>query len=37
MSYAARHAIPMSLLADHPDVPFNYFREGLGSCDVTIH
>jgi hypothetical protein len=36
MSYADRHAIPMSLLTDHPDVQFTYFREGLGSCDVTI-
>ena len=30
-------AVPMSLLADHPDVQFNYFRGGLGSCDVTMH
>ena len=30
-------AVPMSLLAEHPDVQFNYFRGGLGSCDVTMH
>jgi glucosamine-6-phosphate deaminase len=30
-------AVPMSLLADHPDVQFNYFRGGLGSCAVEMH
>lgn len=30
-------AVPMSLLADHPSVRFNYFRPGLGSCDVEMH
>lgn len=30
-------AVPMSLLADHPNVQFNYFRGGLGSCDVAMH
>lgn len=25
-------AVPMSLLADHPNVQFNYYRGGLGSC-----
>jgi glucosamine-6-phosphate deaminase len=30
-------AVPMSLLADHPNVQFNYYRRGLGSCDVTMH
>jgi glucosamine-6-phosphate deaminase len=30
-------AVPMSLLADHPNVQFNYFRGGLGTCDVTMH
>lgn len=30
-------AVPMSLLADHPNVQFSYFRGGLGSCDVTMH
>jgi glucosamine-6-phosphate deaminase len=26
-------AVPMSLLADHPNVQFNYYRGGIGSCD----
>ena len=30
-------AVPMSLLADHPNVQFNYFRGGLGTCDVEMH
>jgi glucosamine-6-phosphate deaminase len=30
-------AVPMSLLADHPNVQFNYFRHGLGSCEVEMH
>ena len=30
-------AVPMSLLADHPKVQFNYFRGGLGSCAVEMH
>ena len=30
-------AVPMSLLADHPNVRFNYFRGGLGTCDVEMH
>ena len=29
-------AVPMSLLADHPDVQFNYFRGGLGCCAVEM-
>ena len=33
----ADSAIPMSLLADHPNVQFNYFRGGLGSCSVEMH
>ncbi len=33
----ADSAVPMSLLADHPNVQFNYFRGGLGSCDVEMH
>lgn len=28
---------PMSLLADHPNVQFNYYRGGLGSCAVEMH
>lgn len=30
-------AVPMSLLARHPNVQFNYYRGGLGSCEVTMH
>jgi glucosamine-6-phosphate deaminase len=30
-------AVPMSLLADHPDVQFNYYRGGLGTCAVEMH
>lgn len=33
----ADSAVPMSLLADHPNVQFNYFRGGLGSCAVQMH
>jgi glucosamine-6-phosphate deaminase len=30
-------AVPMSLLADHPNVQFNYFRGGLGTCEAEMH
>ena len=30
-------AVPMSLLADHPNVQFNYFRGGVGTCEVEMH
>jgi glucosamine-6-phosphate deaminase len=30
-------AVPMSLLADHPNVQFNYFRGGIGTCGVEMH
>ena len=30
-------AVPMSLLADHPNVQFNYYRAGIGQCDVEMH
>jgi glucosamine-6-phosphate deaminase len=30
-------AVPMSLLAEHPNVQFNYYRSGLGSCAVEMH
>jgi glucosamine-6-phosphate deaminase len=30
-------SVPMSLLADHPNVQFNYLRGGLGTCDVEMH
>jgi glucosamine-6-phosphate deaminase len=30
-------AVPMSLLANHPNVQFNYYRPGIGTCDVEMH
>lgn len=33
----ADSSVPMSLLADHPNVKFNYYRGGLGSCSVEMH
>ena len=30
-------AVPMSLLADHPNVQFNFYRGGIGSCQVEMH
>ncbi len=33
----ADSAVPMSLLAEHPNVRFNYYRGGLGSCSVEMH
>ncbi|MBI4603122.1 MAG: glucosamine-6-phosphate isomerase [Planctomycetes bacterium] len=30
-------AVPMSLLADHPDVQFNFYRGGIGTCAVEMH
>lgn len=30
-------SVPMSLLAGHPDVVFNYFRGGFGSCETEMH
>jgi glucosamine-6-phosphate deaminase len=33
----ASACVPMSLLADHLNVQFNYYRGGLGSCAVEMH
>lgn len=33
----ADSAVPMSLLADHPNVQFNFYRPGIGTCDVEMH
>ena len=33
----ADSSVPMSLLADHPCVRFNYYCGGLGSCAVEMH
>jgi len=30
-------AVPMSLLADHPNVQFNFYRPGIGTCAVEMH
>jgi len=30
-------AVPMSLLADHPNVQFNYYRGGFGVCETEMH
>jgi LmbE family N-acetylglucosaminyl deacetylase len=30
-------SVPLSLLADHPNVQFNYFRGGLGICEPDMH
>lgn len=30
-------AVPMSLLADHPNVQFNFYRQGIGTCSVVMH
>lgn len=29
-------AVPMSLLADHPNVQFNFYRGGIGTCEVAM-
>ena len=33
----ADSAVPMSLLSKHPNVQFNFFRPGLGKCEVEMH
>ncbi len=33
----ADSAVPMSLLAEHPNVQFNFFRGGIGNCDISMH
>jgi len=30
-------SVPMSLLAEHPNVQFNYYRPGIGSVDAEMH
>jgi glucosamine-6-phosphate deaminase len=30
-------SVPMSLLANHPNVQFNYFRGGIGKCSTEMH
>ncbi len=33
----ADSAVPMSLLADHPNVQFNFYRPAIGTCDTEMH
>lgn len=30
-------SVPMSLLADHPNVQFNFYRGGIGTTEVEAH
>jgi glucosamine-6-phosphate deaminase len=30
-------SVPMSLLADHPNVQFNFYRPGIGVCELEVH
>jgi len=30
-------SVPMSLLADHPNVQFNFYRPGIGTCTPEMH
>ncbi len=30
-------SVPMSLLAEHPNVQFNYYRGGIGDCEKEMH
>jgi glucosamine-6-phosphate deaminase len=30
-------SVPMSVLADHPNVQFNFYGPGLGTCSVEMH
>ncbi len=30
-------SVPMSLLTDHPNVQFNYLRNGIGTCEIEMH
>ncbi len=33
----ADSAVPMSLLANHPNVAFHYYRPAIGSCGIEMH
>ena len=33
----ADSSVPMSLLADHPNVQFNFYRPGIGECYAEMH
>ena len=30
-------SVPMSLLAEHPNIQFNFFRPGIGTCAAEMH
>lgn len=30
-------SVPMSLLAEHPNVQFNFYREAIGTCEVEMY
>jgi glucosamine-6-phosphate deaminase len=30
-------SVPMSLLAEHPNVQFSFLRSGLGTCETEMH
>ncbi|HIE29717.1 TPA: glucosamine-6-phosphate isomerase [Candidatus Poribacteria bacterium] len=33
----ADSSVPMSLLSEHPNVQFNFYRLGIGTCEVEMH
>ena len=33
----ADSSVPMSLLAEHPNVQFNFLRPGIGTCEAEMH
>ena len=33
----ADSAVPMSLLAEHPNVQFNFYRPAIGTCEAEMH
>jgi glucosamine-6-phosphate deaminase len=33
----ADSSVPMSLLAEHPNVQFNFYRGGIGTCQAEMH
>lgn len=33
----ADSSVPMSLLSDHPNVQFNFYKGGIGTCDIEMH
>ncbi len=33
----AESSVPMSLLAGHPNVQFNFYRPGIGKCEAEMH